>query len=48
MRRNQQRGWGLFAALALLLLPAATAWGYYFDDRREMSLAGFAYSRAVI
>src|SRR5712692_1787091 len=48
MRRNQQRGWGLFAALALLLIPAATAWGYYFDDRREMSLSGFAYSRAVI
>ncbi len=48
MRRNQQWGWGLCAALALLLLPAATAWGYYFDDRREMSLSGFAYTRAVI
>jgi hypothetical protein len=23
------------------------AWGYYFDDRREMSLSGFAYSRAT-
>ncbi len=48
MRRNRQGRWGLIAAVAVLLLPAATAWGYYFDDRREMSLAGFAYSRAVI
>ena len=47
MRRNLQR-WGLLAALTALLVPAATAWGYYFDDRREMSLSGFAYSRAVI
>jgi hypothetical protein len=31
----------------MVLLPAATAWGYYFDDRREMSLSGFAYSRAT-
>jgi hypothetical protein len=48
MRRNRYRGWGLGAALVMLLLPAATAWGYFFDDRREMSLSGFAYSRAVI
>jgi Protein of unknown function (DUF1302) len=48
MRRNRQGRWGLIAAVAVLLLPAATAWGYYFDDRREMSLSGFAYSRAVI
>ncbi|HJY80103.1 MAG TPA: DUF1302 family protein, partial [Candidatus Binatia bacterium] len=47
MRRNRQGRWGLLAAVAMLLLPAATAWGYYFDDRREMSLSGFAYSRAV-
>src|SRR5712691_8530895 len=46
MRRH--RGWWFFAAVMVLLLPAATAWGYYFDDRREMSLSGFAYSRAVI
>ena len=46
--KNQRRGWGLFAALALLLLPAATAWGYFFDDRREMSLSGFAYTRGTI
>src|SRR6266540_1331472 len=48
MRRNQQGRWGLIAAVAVLLLPAATTWGYYFDDRREMSLSGFAYTRAVI
>jgi Protein of unknown function (DUF1302) len=47
MRRNTQGRWGLIAAVAMLLLPAATAWGYYFDDRREMSLSGFAYSRGV-
>src|SRR5712692_10298648 len=47
MRRNRQRGWGLFAALALLLIPAAATWGCYFDDRREMSLSGFAYTRAT-
>ena len=38
---------GCWQRLALLLLPAATTWGYYFDDRREMSLSGFAYSRAT-
>jgi hypothetical protein len=32
----------------MLLLPAATAWGYFFDDRREMSLSGFAYTRGTI
>ena len=48
MRRNRYRGWGLFAALVMLLVPAATSWGYFFDDRREMSLSGFAYSRVVI
>ena len=46
MRRNS--GWWFFAAVMVVLLEAATAWGYYFDDRREMSLSGFAYSRAVI
>src|SRR5438876_11949705 len=45
MRRN--RRWWVCAALVVLLLPAATAWGYYFDERREMSLSGFAYSRAT-
>ena len=44
---RSHRGWWFFAAVMVLLLPAATAWGYYFDDRREMSLSGFAYSRAT-
>ena len=49
MRENRQIiRRGLFAALVLLFLPAATAWGYFFDDRREMSLSGFAYTRAVM
>jgi hypothetical protein len=42
------QSWGLCAVLTVLVLPAATAWGYFFDDRREMSLSGFAYTRAVI
>ncbi len=46
MRRNS--GWWFFAAVMVVLLEAATAWGYYFDDRREMSLSGFAYTRAVV
>src|SRR6266536_1435240 len=45
MRRNS--GWWFFAAVMVVLLEAVTAWGYYFDDRREMSLSGFAYSRAA-
>ncbi len=46
MRRVQ---WGrLTGALALLVLSASTAWGYFFDDRREMSLSGFAYSRGTL
>jgi hypothetical protein len=31
----------------LWLGTASTAFGYFFDDRREMSLSGFAYSRAT-
>jgi hypothetical protein len=30
-----------------VLLSATTAWGYFFDERREMSLSGFAYSRST-
>lgn len=30
------------------LVWCTTAWGYYFDDRREMSLSGFFYTRGVI
>src|SRR5215831_8651562 len=48
MRRNRQGRWGLCAAMVMLLVPAATAWGYFFDDRREMSLSGFAYTRAAM
>ncbi|HKA52654.1 MAG TPA: DUF1302 family protein [Candidatus Binatia bacterium] len=48
MRRNRQGRWGLCAAMVMFLVPAATAWGYYFDDRREMSLSGFAYTRATM
>jgi len=33
--------------LLLWLGTASTAFGYFFDDRREMSLSGFAYSRAT-
>lgn len=32
----------------LTVIMAGTAWGYFFDDRREMSLSGFAYSRATM
>src|SRR2546423_14596329 len=48
MRRNRQGRWGLSAAGVMLLLPAAAAWGYFFDDRREMSLSGFAYTRGTM
>lgn len=43
---RERRGW-LFVTAMVLLLPATTAWGYFFDDRREMSLSGFAYSRGT-
>jgi len=38
----------VFAAVLILLLQGTTVWGYFFDDRREMSLSGFAYSRATL
>ena len=47
MKRDWQIDRWLFAALMVLLLPYATAWGYFFDDRREMSWSGQAYSRAT-
>lgn len=34
--------------LLVFLFSSTAAWGYYFDDRREMSLSGLLYSRAVI
>lgn len=39
--------WIVVLAIFLSFYSRA-AWGYYFDDRREMSLSGFAYSRAII
>ena len=48
MRRNGQQGWVCWSAVLVLWLLAAPVWGYYFDDRREMNLSGFAYSRATI
>jgi hypothetical protein len=39
--------WWCGATVLSVLLWTATSWGYFFDDRREMSLSGFAYSRAT-
>ena len=47
MRGKRQRGVWLFAASMAFLLSTTTAWGYFFDERREMSLSGFAYSRGT-
>jgi len=48
MRGQGQRvAWWLSVVFTIWSLPASTAWGYFFDDRREMSLSGFAYSRAT-
>ncbi len=46
--RYRQRFRRLLAAGVVLLLSAPSAWGYYFDERREMSLSGQAYTRATI
>lgn len=45
--RGLRRGW-CGATVLSALLWTATSWGYFFDDRREMSLSGFAYSRATM
>jgi hypothetical protein len=47
MRGKRHSGVWLFAASMAFLLSTTTAWGYFFDERREMSLAGFAYSRST-
>jgi hypothetical protein len=39
---------GLLTWAILGYLSVSTAWGYFFDDRREMSLSGFAYSRGTV
>lgn len=48
MRRYRQGLRRLLAAGVVLLLSAPSAWSYYFDERREMSLSGQAYTRATI
>jgi hypothetical protein len=49
MRREQQHitRW-VVTGLMLWLGTASTAFGYFFDERREMSLSGFAYTRGTI
>src|SRR5262245_3843966 len=48
MRGHGQRvGWWLSVVFTIWFLPASTVWGYFFDERREMSLSGFAYSRVT-
>ncbi|MEW6301075.1 MAG: hypothetical protein AB1671_25635, partial [Thermodesulfobacteriota bacterium] len=47
MRGYRTVGRGLLAAFMAVALSTAAAWGYYFDDRREMSLSGFAYTRGT-
>jgi hypothetical protein len=37
----------LLGLITIVLFEGATAWGFFFDDRREISLSGFAYSRAT-
>ena len=39
---------GALTWLVLIGMSANTAWGYFFDDRREMSLSGFAYTRGTM
>ncbi len=46
MKRNRLGRWWSLATAAVVLLPTLS-WGYFFDDRREMSLSGFAYSRST-
>ena len=46
--QRQHMGWWLSVVLAVWFLPTSAAWGYFFDDRREMSLSGFAYTRGTI
>src|SRR5581483_10012926 len=41
------KGRTLGAAILALVFSAGTASGYFFDDRREMSLSGFFYSRTT-
>ncbi len=47
-RQTQYAQWWLLVSFALWLLPTSVAHSYFFDDRREMSLSGFAYTRATM
>jgi hypothetical protein len=50
MRRHRLATWrgkALGTTILTLVLSAGTAWGYFFDERREMSLSGFAYTRGT-
>ncbi len=48
MRGNRYiRAW-FSVGVTAVLLSATTVWGFFFDDRREIGLSGFAYTRAVI
>jgi hypothetical protein len=46
-RKTQYAQWWLLVSVALWLLPVSVAHSYFFDERREMSLSGQAYSRAT-
>lgn len=45
MRELLQCAGGVLLLIGIFVAPA---WGYYFDDRREMSLSGLLYTRAVL
>lgn len=46
MKGNRLSRWWYLATATVLLLPTLS-WGYFFDERREMSLSGFAYTRGT-
>jgi hypothetical protein len=47
MARPMGRGQWVLVLIVLTFFGTASAWGYYFDERREMSLSGFAYTRGT-
>lgn len=48
MRGYCKAGSSLVAAFTVAVLSTTATWGFFFDDRREMGLSGFAYTRWVI
>ena len=40
--QRQHMGWWLSVVLAVWFLPTSTAWGYFFDDRRESRATAYA------